>query len=102
MSAFPLYFHYGGLRFWSILFFVRWTYASIKGPSAHPEENWIEKFHLTVDESQLPLKYNHDYQKTSDFEEVKKTTVRHIAILTIGHSENKPQSVTLLFDNRAF
>ena len=54
-----------------------------------PEENWISTFHRTLDESRLPLKYNYDYQKASDFEEAKKTTVRHIAIWTIEHSENK-------------
>ena len=35
----------------------------------------------TQDESQQPLKYNHDNHKGSELEEAKKTTVRHIAIL---------------------
>ena len=46
------------------------------------------EFDRTQDESQNPIKYNHDHQKGSELEEAKKTTVRHIAILTID-SENK-------------
>ena len=41
------------------------------------------EFDCTQDESQQTLKYNHDHQKGSEIEEAKKTTVRHIAILTI-------------------
>ena len=40
-------------------------------------------FDRTQDESQQTLKYYHDHQKGSELEEAKKTTVRHIAILTI-------------------
>ena len=86
--AFPLYFHYGSLIFWGNLFFVGWTHPSIKGLRVLSLLRRTGFKHRTLDESQLRLKYNHDYQKASDFEKAKKTTIRHIAILTIEHSEN--------------